>query len=114
MIVSIQNYKPRGYLKTLFIYILSTPKIFIAFCHRIILKISLRSEERSVRHFPQCKVELCVSCDLCRSLCPPQAISLDGIRGSRPKSFEIDLSSCQSCGLCLDLCPAKALEKIIS
>ena len=44
----------------------------------------------------------CISCGLCESDCPVEAISEgDG-------KYEIDADACASCGACADVCPVGA------
>lgn len=46
--------------------------------------------------------EKCIACGDCVSVCPRQAITLNG-------TIAIDRSRCDACGRCADQCPAKAL-----
>ncbi len=50
----------------------------------------------------------CRGCELCRLLCPDQAITMDPERGSP----QIDLAYCKGCGLCAFICPKGALEMV--
>ena len=45
--------------------------------------------------------ELCVQCDVCRSLCRFEAITED---------YRVDPVSCEGCGLCARMCPEEAVE----
>ena len=48
---------------------------------------------------------LCISCGLCRGVCPADCISLQREKGLyRPV---VDTGKCVSCGLCLKVCPGK-------
>ena len=47
----------------------------------------------------------CISCGLCASNCPVEAISAGA------DHFEIDADSCISCGTCADNCPMEAIAE---
>jgi len=54
--------------------------------------------------------KICVSCEICRAVCPVNAISMEYIGGQFiPK---IDKNKCIQCGLCLKVCPGIDIEKI--
>ncbi len=46
-----------------------------------------------------------IPCNVCQSLCPVKAISVEGLRG-RPR---IDWSKCIGCGVCVGGCPGQAM-----
>uniref|UniRef100_UPI0038994212 NADH-quinone oxidoreductase subunit NuoI n=1 Tax=Dongshaea marina TaxID=2047966 RepID=UPI0038994212 len=59
--------------------------------------------------------ERCVACYLCSSVCPAQAITIQGTERAEderryPKSFEIDFSRCIFCGMCEEACPTRAIQ----
>ncbi len=47
----------------------------------------------------------CVSCGLCKKICPQNAIS-----GERQKTHAVDPHACVGCGACLDVCPVNAIS----
>jgi pyruvate formate lyase activating enzyme len=49
--------------------------------------------------------ERCLGCDLCLTVCPCEALSMDG-EGGR----SIDRQRCDRCGLCAERCPGEALN----
>jgi NADH-quinone oxidoreductase subunit I len=67
----------------------------------------------------------CTGCLSCESICPVQAIQIDGYEYSpqmrRPQTtsgvsfereiegFKVDYSRCVFCGICVDVCPTKSL-----
>jgi len=51
--------------------------------------------------------ELCSGCRVCVSLCPYQAISLDG--KDEKKTAEVNEVLCKGCGVCVAACPAGAI-----
>lgn len=58
--------------------------------------------------------ERCVACGLCARVCPPFAISMqglemDGPKEKRPDWFEINMLRCIYCGLCEEVCPEEAI-----
>ena len=62
----------------------------------------------------------CVSCGLCESVCPTDAIKIDKANmvnfpvslttGESPLHFYLDVSQCIKCGLCADICYVEALD----
>ena len=52
--------------------------------------------------------ELCIGCDLCRQVCPKEAISLK-IQDSRIVP-EVDERACSMCGFCVSFCPVNAAK----
>lgn len=50
----------------------------------------------------------CGRCDICRSLCPYEAISVDSETGE----FKINVEKCQFCGICYSACPVEAIEMV--
>ena len=55
-------------------------------------------------------LEPCVGCELCRQVCPKEAISLKK-DGSRTVPW-IEAERCSLCGLCATFCPAKAVRMV--
>jgi len=51
---------------------------------------------------------LCVSCDLCRLLCPDLCITLRGEK----TGIEIDYDFCKGCGICATECPKVAIQMV--
>ncbi len=63
----------------------------------------------------------CISCGLCRMICPTEAITL-GMKVERIKSGKItykkilhpirsiNIGRCVSCGLCVEICPKKIIS----
>jgi heterodisulfide reductase subunit A2 len=51
--------------------------------------------------------DLCSGCRVCVSLCPYQAISIDGSNGHQ--SAEVNEVLCKGCGACVAACPAGAI-----
>lgn len=56
---------------------------------------------------PKVQQESCVSCGLCVSYCPENAISLDGKR--KPV---INFTFCKGCGICAHECPTESIEMV--
>lgn len=52
----------------------------------------------------------CISCDLCRQVCPKEAIKLQGEAGLVVP--EIDETLCSMCGLCVSFCPVNAVRLV--
>ena len=52
----------------------------------------------------------CVGCELCRRVCPKEAISLKK-EGTRTVPW-IEAERCSLCGLCATFCPAKAVKMV--
>ncbi|MBD66869.1 MAG: ferredoxin [Halobacteriovoraceae bacterium] len=46
----------------------------------------------------------CINCDLCRPLCPENAIFTDG------EKYIIDSWSCTRCGICMQVCPNDSVK----
>ena len=55
----------------------------------------------------QINPDRCSACRVCISLCPYQAISLDGKDGK--KEAEVNEVLCKGCGVCVAACPAGAI-----
>ena len=52
----------------------------------------------------------CISCDLCRLVCPKEAVSMVA---DRVRQFpDIDEEKCSLCGLCVTFCPVNAVSMI--
>ncbi len=48
-------------------------------------------------------LDLCVSCEICSSACPENAISMRSLRGQFIP--EVNENLCNMCGICLEVCP---------
>lgn len=46
----------------------------------------------------------CISCDICRLVCPENSIVTDGT------NYEIDTWSCTLCHLCIPICPSESIK----
>ncbi|MBN2383195.1 4Fe-4S binding protein [bacterium] len=60
------------------------------------------------------QIEQCTSCGSCRTICPVDAIEVEGqkypeVKGLVLKHFTIDYALCIYCGLCVETCPAGCL-----
>ena len=58
--------------------------------------------------------ERCVGCNLCASVCPPEAISLQKAEREDGRwyseFFRINFSRCIMCGMCEEACPTYAIQ----
>jgi ferredoxin len=54
--------------------------------------------------------ESCIGCELCRQVCPKEAITLK-VEEARAVP-EVDEQSCSMCGLCVSFCPVNAVELV--
>jgi|GEM_PF-1501233 len=54
-------------------------------------------------------VRICEGCEVCRLLCPEQAITWDPRAGCPV----IDLDYCKGCGLCAHFCPKGAITMVL-
>ncbi len=54
------------------------------------------------------KNNLCISCGICKAVCPVGAINYEKINGQYLP--QIDLTKCINCGLCLKICPGNKLS----
>lgn len=54
-------------------------------------------------------LEECIACDLCRQVCPKEAISLEPDAGGAAR-IEVDEEKCSMCGLCVTFCPVSAVR----
>ena len=56
---------------------------------------------------PKAKVDIkkCLSCGGCISVCPQDAISMEGM-----KAF-VDRSRCIGCAICIKICPISAIQE---
>ena len=57
----------------------------------------------------------CIACMQCEKICPSYCIKIEGeriegLKGKRASSFELDFALCSLCGLCIDTCPTDTLE----
>ena len=50
----------------------------------------------------------CISCDLCRLVCPKEAIEMAAVEGRVVPDLDEDL--CSMCGLCASFCPVNAIR----
>ncbi|MEK7431523.1 MAG: NADH-quinone oxidoreductase subunit I [Cyanobacteriota bacterium] len=57
---------------------------------------------------------LCIGCNACVKVCPPQTIRLETEKGADKKIkvnvYEINIGECISCANCVEVCPVGALE----
>lgn len=47
---------------------------------------------------------LCISCDVCRLLCPENSVLKQG------QKYTIESWSCTLCGICKEVCPVNAIK----
>lgn len=67
----------------------------------------LRAPKPRYEVIPAVDPELCAAsrgCDLCQTVCPYDALSVDGAAAT------VDKDRCRNCGLCLPACPTGALQ----
>ena len=50
--------------------------------------------------------ELCIACDVCREVCPDDAVKINEER------YEINYDYCKGCGICAHECTADAIEMV--
>jgi len=55
-------------------------------------------------------LKLCDSCRICETICPSDALVLEGELGQKPKKFQLLIDRCTQCTLCVTSCPAQILE----
>jgi 4Fe-4S ferredoxin len=61
---------------------------------------------------------LCVGCDICKTVCPKEAITVTkiekkpGERAQKPR-VKVDLEKCYYCGVCNSICPFGAIKVLI-
>jgi coenzyme F420-reducing hydrogenase beta subunit/polysaccharide pyruvyl transferase WcaK-like protein len=55
------------------------------------------------------KLNMCISCEICKASCPVHAISMKFVKGKFIPSIKKD--TCINCGLCLSLCPGIHLKR---
>jgi len=61
---------------------------------------------------------LCVGCEICKTICPREAIEIkvapkaNGEKAEHP-TIDVDEQKCQYCGICNTLCPFGALEVMV-
>jgi formate hydrogenlyase subunit 6/NADH:ubiquinone oxidoreductase subunit I len=48
----------------------------------------------------------CISCGVCKPLCPAQAIE------EHDGAYKIDVTKCIDCGICEPVCPVEAIFQI--
>jgi len=78
------------------------------------LSDSFRSVIQLVR-FKETGSHDCIACMQCEKICPSFCIKIEGgriegLKGKRATSFELDFALCSLCGLCIDTCPTDTLE----
>jgi len=59
--------------------------------------------------------EKCVACELCATVCPSKAITVEAAESPDPEiekyplKYEIDILRCIFCGFCVEACPKEAI-----
>jgi NADH-quinone oxidoreductase subunit I len=59
--------------------------------------------------------EKCVACELCATVCPSKAITIEAAESPDPDKekyplrYEIDILRCIFCGFCVEACPKEAI-----
>lgn len=73
------------------------------------IPLTLPEETRSL---PKLTEESCASpqCEICRNVCPTDAISIDNIDVANP-AVKIDLGACINCSLCISECPTGTIVR---
>lgn len=122
MILSLKHYRELGFFKAFKI-------TFIGMGYQLLGLVSLAPKKDATgvaasSGVPRLKRNekgnsFCVSCSLCSSICPTEAIEIQTdssiqmprslTSGPAPKSFHINESLCLQCSLCVEVCPASAL-----
>ena len=54
--------------------------------------------------------DACIGCDLCRQVCPTEAVSLVRLEGRSVP--DVDQGACSLCGLCATFCPVGAVKLV--
>lgn len=66
----------------------------------------------ALRRYPNGE-ERCIACNLCESICPALAITIDSEQRDdgtrRTTRYDIDLTKCIFCGFCEEACPVDAI-----
>ncbi len=126
MIVNIQNIEKFLLIKNVFRFI----KMFYLdlIQHRVKRQLIIDTEKLKSffqTRYPKLATDsnsniLCVSCDLCQTVCPTQAIEVKKANmvnfpksltsGEAPMHFYLDLTKCIKCGECSDVCLVNAIE----
>lgn len=63
--------------------------------------IAAPSRGRAVVTYP----DLCALCEVCRDVCPSEAIAVHG-------AVDVDVTLCSGCGACVSACPRGVLEMV--
>lgn len=97
-----------GILKTLFRNLFSKP-MTVRFPHE---SIPIPENYRGKHKFDK---DTCISCRLCSSVCPNNAIEMKQapaeLQDKYAKTYpSVDLGKCCFCGLCEDICPTNSLQ----
>lgn len=112
MIIDLKYFKDNGY----FIGFLSFAKDFVQ--NKFYAKKNkvdwFEARLEGVSLFPRLILDennktSCDSCSQCISICPTQALRVEGEEGLAPKIFELKINQCISCNLCIEICPSEAL-----
>ncbi len=57
------------------------------------------------KHKTKVDIKKCLSCGGCISVCPQDALSMEGMKAL------VDRKKCISCGICIRICPISAISE---